>query len=122
MAPVETRPLPPGALTARVRAGRRGRTLAVDGELDAATAPLIRALAVSMLSLRPGPLEVDLHGVTFIDLRGVRAVEAVMRRAAGVGCPARLTMPADAPVVMVGLLHDAAARQHAEVEVEVAAA
>ncbi|MBE8522699.1 STAS domain-containing protein [Amycolatopsis sp. H6(2020)] len=75
-----------------------GAVVTVEGELDVATAPRLRA-GVAALVLRPGQrLVVDLAGVTFCDSSGISALIAArnVAEAAGAGValaavPARLS-------------------------------
>lgn len=99
--------LPPGAVAARVTAHRGELVVTIDGELDSATAPLVRAVAAPVLAAGLRSLTVDLGGVRFIDMRGVRAAAAVVRGAAERGCRPRVVMPRALPRVILGQLAEA---------------
>jgi anti-anti-sigma factor len=61
--------------------------VSVVGELDMATAPVMRERLVRVLQAqRPAVLEIDLAGVTLLDCAGVRALVAVRTAALQVGC------------------------------------
>jgi anti-anti-sigma factor len=80
------------------RTTEAGSVVTVEGELDVATAPRLRA-GVAAVVLRPGQLlVVDLAGVTFCDSSGISALIAArnVAEAAGAGValaavPARLS-------------------------------
>ncbi len=65
----------------RVRAERRNGAclLRISGELDLITADALGARADAAVQDVPGPVLVDLSGLTFIDARAARALDAVMR-------------------------------------------
>lgn len=54
----------------------------VRGEVDMATAPLLRAVLETVLARRPTRVEVDLSGATFLDTHALTALSAVRRRLA----------------------------------------
>jgi anti-anti-sigma factor len=61
--------------------------VSVVGELDMATAPVMRERLVRVLQAqRPAVLEIDLAGVTLLDCAGVRALVAVRTAALQAGC------------------------------------
>jgi len=54
----------------------------VQGEVDIATAPLLRAVLDTVVSRRPTRVEVDLSGATFMDAEALATLLAVRRRLA----------------------------------------
>jgi anti-sigma B factor antagonist len=54
----------------------------VRGEVDLATAPLLRAVLDTAVARRPSRLEVDLSGTTFMDAHALATLAAVRRRLA----------------------------------------
>jgi anti-sigma B factor antagonist len=54
----------------------------VRGEVDIATAPLLRAVLETVLARRPARVEVDLSGATFLDPHALTELAAVRRRLA----------------------------------------
>lgn len=54
----------------------------VRGEVDIATAPLLRAVLDSVVGRRPARVEVDLAGVSFLDAYALTTLAAVRRRLA----------------------------------------
>jgi anti-sigma B factor antagonist len=68
--------------------------LRAEGEVDLATAPLLRtALLTALDSPDIAVLELDLDGVTFMDAQGVSALLQTVLRAREVGCQVRLLRP-----------------------------
>jgi anti-anti-sigma factor len=67
-----------------VDAHRDGATevVVVAGEVDIATAPLLRAVLDTVLARRPARVEVDLSGVSFLDAYALTLLAAVRRRLA----------------------------------------
>lgn len=67
-----------------VETSRDGTTLVVSvrGEVDIATAPLLRAVLDGLPLSRPRRVEVDLSGVTFLDSQGIGVLVAARRRLA----------------------------------------
>jgi anti-anti-sigma factor len=67
-----------------VETHREGTTLVVSvvGDVDIATAPLLRAVLGGLPAARPGRVEVDLSGVTFLDSQGLTTLVAARRRLA----------------------------------------
>ena len=51
----------------------------IAGELDVATADALAARAAASVRAVPGPVLVDLSGLGFIDARGARALDALIR-------------------------------------------
>ncbi|MEH1128439.1 STAS domain-containing protein [Micromonospora sp. CPCC 206061] len=75
----------PSPATARV---------AVVGEVDLATTPLLRERLLRMLrDERPDLLDVDLTGVTFLDCTGLGVLVAVRSAAVQAGCQMRVSHP-----------------------------
>jgi anti-sigma B factor antagonist len=70
----------------------------VSGEVDIATAPLLRAVLDTVVGRRPTLVEVDLSGTTFLDAHGLSALSAARRRLAG--RHARLVLRDPSPVVL----------------------
>jgi anti-anti-sigma factor len=54
----------------------------VTGEVDIATAPLLRAVLDTVVARRPARVEVDLSGTTFLDAHALATLAAVRRRLA----------------------------------------
>ncbi len=65
----------------------------VQGEVDIATAPLLRAVLDTVLARRPARVEVDLSGATFLDAHALTALSAVRRRLANRHCALVLRDP-----------------------------
>jgi anti-sigma B factor antagonist len=63
---------------------RDGATVVVvvRGEVDLATAPLLRAVLDSVVGRRPARVEVDLSGASFLDRYALTTLAAVRRRLA----------------------------------------
>jgi anti-anti-sigma factor len=63
---------------------RSGTTEVVEvrGEVDIATAPLLRAVLDTVVGRRPTRVEVDLSGTTFMDAQALTTLSAVRRRLA----------------------------------------
>ena len=74
------------SLTVTVTWDRPVCVLAIGGELDIATVPVLTEQAAAALRQPAERLILDLSGLEFIDCCGVRALEAVTR-AAPAGCP-----------------------------------
>jgi anti-sigma B factor antagonist len=62
------------------------RILALNGEIDAATGPALRARIFDMVDESPTPLLVDMTGVTFCDSTGLNIAAAVRRYASSKDC------------------------------------
>jgi anti-sigma B factor antagonist len=60
--------------------------LALAGEIDVSTAPLLRAALVEVLEGRPVRVTLDLTELSFLDAGGIRCLVDAARRAAAVGC------------------------------------
>jgi anti-anti-sigma factor len=66
----------------------------VFGEVDAVTAGQLQKAVVNVLSdQRPSCIEMDVHGVTFLDSAGIRAMLQCQADARQVDCQIRLTKP-----------------------------
>jgi anti-sigma B factor antagonist len=80
----------------------------VSGDIDIATAPWLRETLLLAIQ-RYGPaIDVDLHGVTFLDCAGVNAFLATARRARLEGGQVRVTRlsaPARRVISLLGLQH-----------------
>ena len=88
----------------------------VSGDIDIATAPWLRETLLLAIQ-RYGPaIDVDLHGVTFLDCAGVNALLATARRARLEGGQVRVTRlsaPARRVISLLGLQdHYELARDH----------
>jgi anti-anti-sigma factor len=55
----------------------------VRGEVDIATAPLLRAVLDTVVARRPVRVEVDLSGATFLDAHALTVLAGIRRRLAG---------------------------------------
>lgn len=77
--------------------------VAVDGELDMATADRVIG-AVAELPTLHDPLVLDLSGVSFIDSSGMRALIEVADHAVGVGRPMGLFQPSMAVTRLLDLV------------------
>jgi hypothetical protein len=81
------------ALAATVTLDGEDLRISLDGDLDGGTSRLVGALGV-VAPLDPGSrITIDLGGLTFLDLRGVRTVLRLVRRCAEAGCRPRLIPP-----------------------------
>lgn len=78
-----------------VETSRDGTTLVVSvrGEVDIATAPLLRAVLEGLPQSRPRRVEVDLSEVTFLDSQGITCLVAGRRRFAAEGIGFALRSP-----------------------------
>ncbi|HVE62678.1 MAG TPA: STAS domain-containing protein [Mycobacteriales bacterium] len=65
--------------------------LHVDGEVDIATAPTLRAAVAAILEARPGALVIDLSGVPFLDSTGLGVLVAAHKSARALGVPMHLS-------------------------------
>jgi anti-anti-sigma factor len=68
----------------------------VRGEVDLATAPLLRAVLDTVVGRRPARVEVDLSGTTFLDASALTVLTAVRRRLAVRRIPLALRDPSPA--------------------------
>jgi anti-anti-sigma factor len=77
-------PAPSAAPHFVVDARRIGTTelVQVRGEVDIATAPLLRAVLEAVVGRRPTRVEVDLSGATFVDAHALTTLIAARRRLA----------------------------------------
>src|SRR6478672_284853 len=64
-------------LSATVERGTAGVRVVLDGELDYATAPRLREVVAGLNSARAQEVELDLTGLTFLALQGVRMLVEV---------------------------------------------
>jgi anti-anti-sigma factor len=69
--------------------------LAIDGELDLVTAPVLQQAVETALAGSPALLALDLTPTTFLDSSGVRQLARAARSAAHAGVPARVVCPND---------------------------
>jgi anti-sigma B factor antagonist len=70
----------------------------VSGEVDIATAPLLRAVLDTVVGRRPTLVVVDLSEATFLDAHALSALTALRRRLAG--RHARLVLRDPSPIVL----------------------
>jgi anti-sigma B factor antagonist len=87
-------------LTLTVHRDGHGVILSIDGEVDLATAPQLRAKLLDLVQDGTGSLVVDLTPVPFIDSTGLSALLAGYQRAAARGRTMRLVCP-EGPVLRV---------------------
>ena len=84
--------LPGPALSVR---GQDGYTIvAISGEIDIASAPVLRVQLVGLLRPDASRIVIDLSGVTFCDASGLAVLVAASRRAGLLGGVLRLAAPA----------------------------
>ena len=69
--------------------------LAIHGELDLVTAPVLEQAVETALAGSPALLALDLTPTTFLDSRGARQVARAARSAGRAGVPARVVCPKD---------------------------
>ncbi len=69
----------PGGLTIRASREDGALLLALYGELDLATAPLLRRKLAMVSSMRPAHVVVDLSGLQFLDSTGLHTLVSVHR-------------------------------------------
>ena len=93
MAPHEIDHVLPGpALSVR---GQDGYTIAtISGEIDIASAPVLREQLLGLLRPHASRIVIDLSGVTFCDASGLAVLVAASRRAGLLGGVLRLAAPA----------------------------
>ena len=84
---------------------REGATdvVVVRGEVDIATAPLLRAVLDTVVARRPARVEVDLSGVSFLDAYAVTTLAAVRRRLASRRAVLALRDPSAAAALVLQL-------------------
>jgi anti-anti-sigma factor len=85
--------------------------VAVSGELDLASSPVLAARLAALVAAEPGPIDVDLAAVSFIDARGLGVLVAAHARCNDAGGPGLRLVGASRParrlfelVGMAGLL------------------
>jgi anti-anti-sigma factor len=91
-------PVIPGARRAPERVGPQVVVVEVQGDLDAARVPRVKALLEDAVGLRPQQLVIDLAGCSFLDASGLTVLLDVHRRLARVGSV--LTLRGCSPRVM----------------------
>ena len=91
-------PAIPGARRAPDPVGPQVVVVEVQGDLDAARVPRVRALLEDAVGVRPKQLVVDLSGCSFLDASGLTVLLDVHRRMARVGTV--LTLRGCSPRVM----------------------
>jgi anti-sigma B factor antagonist len=79
-------------------------TLTIDGQLDALTAPNLRAEIDSIVESRPARVEVDLSNLRLIDSSGVGALVSLYKRARAEGSKVEITGLRDQPLAIFRLL------------------
>ena len=85
---------PPTLLVDLQRSDSEPPRMLVFGELDALTAgPLQKAVVDLLREQRPNCIQLDLHGVGFLDSAGIRALLLCQADAQQVDCQIRLTKP-----------------------------
>jgi len=77
-------------LSATVERGTAGVRVMVEGELDYASAPRLREVVAGLNSARAQEVELDLTGLTFLALQGVRMLVEVRRTVEQAGGHLRL--------------------------------
>ena len=77
-------------LSATVERGTAGVRVKLVGDLDCATAPRLREVVAGLNSARAQEVELDLTGLTFLDLQGVRMLVEVRRTVEQAGGHLRL--------------------------------
>lgn len=77
--------------------GGRQEVVVIRGELDLATAPLLRAALDTVHARRPRRVEVDLSGVSFLDAHAMTTLVAARRRLGARGATLALHRPS--PIV-----------------------
>ena len=75
----------------------------VRGDVDIATAPLLRAVLDTVVGRRPATVEVDLSGATFMDAHALATLIAVRRRLANRHASLVLRDPSPAVVRLLEL-------------------
>lgn len=71
----------------------RGAVLRVQGELDLATAPVLRSSVEAELAAPPASLVVDLSGTTFLDSAGCRELALGVKAAGRAGTSVVVACP-----------------------------
>ncbi len=79
----------PTQLDIRTCPSPRGCTISVRGDVDATTAPALRAKLLEVLR-RAGDVELDLRDVTFLDSAGLTALVAAHQEASSTGRTLRM--------------------------------
>ncbi|HET6705738.1 STAS domain-containing protein [Amycolatopsis sp.] len=89
------------ALTVRVRTVPEAVVVAAAGDLDLATAPVLRTRARAALAGRPGALIVDLGAVTYCGSAGLQVIAELVASSSAAGLP--LAVVADGRPVLRSL-------------------
>lgn len=95
-----------GGLWVEVVGRERWQLVVLNGELDIATAPLVRGVLETARPYRPRQVLIDMSGVTFIDAYSLGVLAAARRRPASAGIGLSFYRPS-AIVRCVLLLTDA---------------
>ena len=82
--------------TVLVSEDRSGVRVAVRGEVDLVTAPVLQRHLDGAVARGRGVVELDLSGVTFMDVRGVNVLLAAHNALDGTGARLSLQAPSDA--------------------------
>lgn len=98
----------PNSFTASLDTTNGRAVIAVSGEMDLTTEPVLHRLFVSALDLAPNSIAIDLGGVTFLDAAGVGALLAAASLAGERGCEVTIegARPAVAKVLRMLDVHD----------------
>jgi anti-sigma B factor antagonist len=83
----------PARLEVRVQPDRARPTLAVDGELDLSSVPLLAQHIDSQIESEPDAVTLDLSGITFMDSSGLRLLIELNERAKRDGWSLSLIAP-----------------------------
>ncbi len=90
--------------------------LSLDGELDVSTSRLVGLLGTLVPTAGRSQVTIDLAGVTFIDLRGVRAIARLVTRYSSEGIRSRCVPPGRrCPAIISAILVDLVAARGARV-------
>jgi anti-sigma B factor antagonist len=85
--------------------GPPSATVALDGEIDIATAPAVRRFLMAAISGGDVHLAVDMSGVTFIDASGIGVLVAAANRARQAGGGLSLLAPSRQVRRLLDVLH-----------------
>jgi anti-sigma B factor antagonist len=91
----------PVRLEVRVQPDRQRPTLAVDGELDLSSIPLLAQHIDSQLESEQGALTLDLSGLSFMDSSGLRLLIELNERAERDGWSLSLVAPQNDAATLV---------------------
>ncbi len=93
-------------VTCRIESGQidDAAIIALDGELDLASAPQLVDAVNGVATAGPGPVILDLGSVSFVDSSGVRAILESERLATDQGRPFAIYRPGDAVTRLLDLV------------------